>query len=205
MRRRSGWALAVGLVLLSGCAGWPARPEQPRVSLAGLEILELGVLEQRYRLALRVENPNPFPLPIAGLDYRVLLNERTFATGVSRRSVVIPGFGTRVIEVEVTSNLLRIAAHLQDLARAEEPLLRYRLAGRIRLRGRALTLPFDYSGEVRLSPGGRSGLRPDSRQRARAATTLSRRSRSRSHSASAARTEPSADSSAATWRRSLKA
>lgn len=63
--------LLLVLVSLSGCAYLPSGTEPPRVHLVGLQLTQVDVFEQRYRLRLRIQNPNDFALNIRGLDFRV--------------------------------------------------------------------------------------------------------------------------------------
>ena len=141
------WLLVIVSPLFS-CAVIPIQPEPPHISLVDLKPLDMGLFEQRYRLRLRIQNPNSFALPITGMDYTLYLNDREFAQGVSPNSTTIPGLGERVIEVDVVSNLAR--AFEQLLAWGIEDGLRYRLAGGLRLQRTAVRLPFEYQGEISL-------------------------------------------------------
>jgi LEA14-like dessication related protein len=66
----------LGLVWLAAYSNLLERPEPPRVSLAGLEIVDANLFEQRYALRLRLQNTNDMTLSITGLDYEVFLNDR---------------------------------------------------------------------------------------------------------------------------------
>ena len=142
------------LLALSACATLTARLEPPRVSLAGLELTELGVFEQRYRLRLRVQNPNDVALPITGMAFRLDLNEREFAHGVSDGKVTVPAFGEAELDVTVTSTLAGLVDQLQRLGRGESDRFAYRLSGLVRLARPAMNYPVDYRGEIGLAPAG---------------------------------------------------
>lgn len=71
------------MLLLNACATLMQQFDPPYGNLAGLELKELGLLEQRYLLKLRVQNPNSVPLPIAGMNYDLAINNKKFARGVS--------------------------------------------------------------------------------------------------------------------------
>ena len=149
--------LFTSVALLCACAGLLNRPEPPNIYLTDVQMLDMSLFEQRYRLRLRVQNPNDFPLPISGMNYTVEINGRDFAEGVSPRSVTIPAFGEEVIEVDAVSNLARVVDQVLDFGR--EQSLRYRLSGSLRLdRTGIARLPFDYQGELSLGSGfGRGG------------------------------------------------
>lgn len=153
-RRSLLWltALAVTVLGLAACASLSQRLEPPRVSLAGLELEEVGLFEQRYRLRLRVQNPNDVELPIAGMVFSLYLNEAEFANGLSDRQTTVPAFGEALIEARVTSSLGGVIEQLQRLSRAEEAQrFSYRLAGHARLSHRSARYPFEYRGEIDLT------------------------------------------------------
>lgn len=152
MRFYSPWLLALLVVAMmtSGCAHLLNRPEPPRVTLSGLSLAGADLFEQRYRVRLRVQNPNPEPLPIQGLQYAIFLNDQRFATGVSGKSVTVPAFGERVVEVKGASSMLDLIGQLRSL---DAEAIRYRLEGGMRLVDHSLSLPFEHKGEVSLYGG----------------------------------------------------
>lgn len=140
------WTL---LATLSGCAGLTEKPQSPRVSLSNINILELGIFEQRYGLSLRIQNPNSFALPLAGMSYQLYINDESFAQGVSNDHVTIPAFGEEMVEVNVVSNLGQLAKQLTDIGSQPRPLLQYRLDGQVKLDNFVRSIPFSYAGEVK--------------------------------------------------------
>ncbi|EAR21803.1 LEA type 2 family protein, partial [Nitrococcus mobilis] len=93
--RRAVWGgLALVLVVaVAGCAGLYQYADPPRVTLAGIRILDLNLFEQRYQLALRVQNPNRFDLPIERMSYTLEVNGSEFAHGVNNQKNTIPALG----------------------------------------------------------------------------------------------------------------
>jgi LEA14-like dessication related protein len=141
--------------LTAGCSGLRGRPEPLEVSLANMNILQVGLFEQRYLLQLRIQNPNDFSLPIKGMKYQLYLNEKIFARGVSGNSVTIPGFGEALVDIEGISNISGILDQLYEMGEGGKDVLHYRLSGSARLGNQPLSIPFEYKGEIRLPvPGG---------------------------------------------------
>lgn len=140
------------LAALAGCAGLLQRPASPHVTLADLQVLEIGLFEQRYRVELRIQNPNDHPLAVRGMDFSLDLNGRDFASGVTPRAFSVPAYGEQRVAVDVVSNLARVFEQLRDLGRAQTRLLSYRLAGNLHLADSPLRLPFQYAGELSLAP-----------------------------------------------------
>lgn len=146
-------ALLVLLVLgMSGCASLLQRTVAPRISLIGVELISAGVFEQRFRVQLRIQNPNDFALPITGLDYTLDLNGQRFASGVSHRPVTIPAYGEGQLVTTISTSLGSLFQQLQQqLGGGQAPGLRYRLKGRLRLEHHVFTLPFEYQGDIKLN------------------------------------------------------
>lgn len=145
--------LLILLFGLTGCATLTQHMEPPRVSLAGLELEQLGLFEQRYLVRLRVQNPNDVSLPIAGMNFRLFLNDEEFASGLSNQQVTLPGFGEELVDVRVTSNLTRVIGQLQTMGQSGASSFNYRIAGHVKVLHRAIRYPFEHSGEVDLATG----------------------------------------------------
>jgi len=150
----SGFVLMVGL---ASCSALTSKPESPRVTLVGLKLISVELLEQRYQVSLRVKNPNAFELPVRGIDFRLDINGQTFADGVSNQSVDVPAYGENVIELEVSSNLLQVFRQFQLLQESESPGFEYRISGSMATGVYGQKLPFDVSGELQLPESKRSG------------------------------------------------
>ena len=146
--------LALLAGLLSGCAGLDAYREAPRVSLVSIQPKQMGVLEQRYGLQLRIMNPNDAALPVEGMQYSLEINDREFAYGVSRQPVTIPAYGEAVLDVDVVSNLLSVLQQLQESNTGKQQSLKSRLSGSLSLEKSLGKLPFDYHGELNYLPAG---------------------------------------------------
>lgn len=140
--------LLLAVFALAGCAGVPRATEPLKISLSDLTLLEVGLIEQRIGLKLRVLNPNAFDIPIEGLTYQLTLNERPFAEGVARPQAMIPAYGEAVIETEAVSNLAHIVRQLEAMQQAGA--LRYRLQGKADLGGYRGRVPFVMDGEIAL-------------------------------------------------------
>lgn len=136
--------------LMLGCASLGERREPPIVNLAGLEMGEMTLFEQRYRLQLRVQNPNDVELPISGLHCTLVINDREFANGVSDASVTVPRFGEALLSIEVVSDLRRVIAQLRDRDSQPVDSITYRLSGKLALQNSPFPVPFDYYGEFDL-------------------------------------------------------
>lgn len=133
--------------LLAACAGLGGLSQKPEISLAGLDLVEFGLFEQRFAIRLRIRNPNDVDLPISGLAFDVELNGQHFATGVSDRAVTVPRLSEAVLEVTATSNLGSVLRQIRELQKCGRDRVDYRMAGRISLDGIG-SIPFERKGDV---------------------------------------------------------
>lgn len=152
----SSWFLT-GILLIQGCAGLD-KMEAPSVNIADIHLQDATLLEQRYRLQLRIQNPNQVPLQIDGLSYELEINGKPFSKGLSNKSVTVPRYASELLEVEGTSNLFDIVRQVMDLQKGLANSVQYHLKGKLGLQNGG-RVPFDYQGEIELpntSPGSSS-------------------------------------------------
>jgi len=135
-------------VILSGCAAMQDSLEAPYVTLTDLRMLDMTLFEQRYGLKIRVQNPNPVELPITGMNFRLDINDTELGRGVSDQAVTVPAYGEAVVEIKLTSNLIRIFDQIRGLESGKGQSLRYHLSGGLSLANQMSKLPFDYQGEI---------------------------------------------------------
>jgi len=145
--RPTRW-LALAMVALSACTSITRDTVAPKFSLADLQPLESTLVEQRFRIGVRVTNPNDHPLRIRGGDADLTINGIPFASGVTDQDTRIDAFSDEVVYVTATTNVGRLLEQLGRLA--ERRALQYRLKGRLKIDALPVAVPFDETGEIRL-------------------------------------------------------
>ena len=159
--RRVRWTLLWTALTLSavGCAGLGKPLETPRINLANIQVEETTGLETAFTVQLRVFNPNEKDLQITGINCDLELNDRHFATGVSKTSVTIPSYDSDLVAITFYSNVFSMIRSMMSLPQQDE--LSYRLKGKLRLGDETTmlrTLPFRSEGTMSLedfAPGRR--------------------------------------------------
>lgn len=141
--------------LLGGCAMVKKYSDMkpPRVTLSNLSVLDMTLFEQRFQVALRLQNPNDFALPITGLDYELQLAGQEFAHGVTTERITIPANGEVVVQLPVVTNLMDSVNLVRRLTGHLSEALSYSITGHISVAGVPLSLPFAYTGELQLGGG----------------------------------------------------
>lgn len=143
--------LCLSLALFSGCATF--QPEPPEVRLADLAIERIGLFEQRYRIGLRMQNPNDRALDIESLRFDLALAGRSFADGVAAGGFTLPAGGEERVEVVVSSDLGSVLDLLSDWVSGNRALP-YRLSGEARLAGWGISVPFAREGRLEMPSDG---------------------------------------------------
>ena len=141
-------ALAIVVTLLGGCA---APLQKPEVSLAGVELVGIGLVEQRLLLKLKISNPNDVDLPVKALSFDLDFEGQPFAKGAAEQPVTIARHAEAPLDVKVVSRLGDVLKQLN--AARQNGKLGYRVHGRVEFSGSAgpTSVAFDRSGEVSLS------------------------------------------------------
>ena len=140
------WTIVVAL--LAGCA---APLQKPDVSVAGVELVGIGLVEQRLLLKLNVSNPNDVDLPVKALSFDLELDGQPFANGAAEQPVTIARHAEAQLAVKVVTRLGDVIKQLK--AARQNGKLGYRIHGRVELESSAgpTRVAFDRSGEVSLS------------------------------------------------------
>lgn len=134
--------LAAGLVMLI------RRLQPPDVKLTSVRPDQLRAGEQRLRVGLRVQNPNPIPLPVLNMTYQLWLEERPIASGDADLRRRVPARGEADMEVMVTGDAGHLARTLPKLALTPQPW-RYRLEGTVAVLP-TLRVGYRHVGEIDL-------------------------------------------------------
>ncbi len=102
-------AIIVVLLALAGCSSSPeADFVSPQVSLVNLEQRGGTGIQQRYRVTLRIQNRNTFPLSISGYLVNLSLNGNVVADGVNNSAMVLPGLAEELVVVDTTTNAIQL-------------------------------------------------------------------------------------------------
>lgn len=134
MTRILSLLLCFGLLSgLTGCSAWITGDfKDPKVQLLRVEVIKAKLIEQKFVLHFRIDNPNAMSLPVRGLEYSVYLNEVKLAEGESESWFSVPGHGHQVFKVPVRTNLWRHARRIvKALEKPDEPI-RYSLSGEVK-------------------------------------------------------------------------
>ena len=114
----AGTLSLLAIAAISACAGSGSLISSPQVSLTGIEITSADFNSQTFLLSFDVNNPNPFPLPIKSVRYRVRLGEQQFASGETQGNFTVPSEGNGAFAISVQLDLLKTSSNISSLIRS---------------------------------------------------------------------------------------
>jgi len=142
-------ALLAGSVIITGCAKPGRRLEPPRVNLAHIQVQEIKLFETVLKIELRVFNTNEVALNVNGIDCKLELNGKKFASGVSDTTTVIPAFRSALVPMMLYSSVIDVFQGVIKSRGAKE--MKYTVKGRVHISGGFLlppVVPFETEGSI---------------------------------------------------------
>ena len=148
LRRAACLLLAVGL--LAGCAGLGTKLESPKVSILGVQTLTTDMFAQKFKVRLKVENPNDLELKVTGLEYQILLMGDSFAEGNSTDRFLLPAKGEAEFDMNVTTNFVSSLGRLiSRVGGGKLENVDYEIVGTVYVdKGMLKKIPFSNKGKV---------------------------------------------------------
>lgn len=118
-----------------------------------MDAVEFGLAEQRFRIGLRIFNPNDFRLSVKSLNYEVKINDVELGRGGIQNPVTLPARGDTVVHVEMVGRLLGFLTELGRMVDEHTDRLTYSLKGDLLLERPPIRIPFEKEGDFRLPSG----------------------------------------------------
>ena len=108
--RRVLWVLSAGAVLLSACAAMHL--QAPDITPTAVELVDVALDQQRFKVTLHVQNPNDRALPIKSVKVALEIEGVEVGRGESTEPFNVPAHGETDFDMIVTTN---VASSLPDL------------------------------------------------------------------------------------------
>jgi len=146
-------AIGALAVLLVGCKTLGPDLQAPSLSLVGVQVLSTDMFAQKFKVRVRVENPNDLELPVRGLEYQIILMGDSFAEGTSNDAFVLPALGEAEFDMTVTTNFMSSFARLLSrMGGGKLEDVEYEIVGKVFVdKGMLRKIPFSHRGTVDFS------------------------------------------------------
>jgi LEA14-like dessication related protein len=149
--------LALSLVAtgLCSCASTDTLISSPTVNLTSVELTAISLKRQTFNLGFDVDNPNPFPLPVKAVEYRVLFDDERFAGGETTGRFTVPARGQDAFVISVDLDFMSTANQFASLLRKGVPeQVNYELQGNLTVDiPFARPVPFSSTGVIDVDGG----------------------------------------------------
>lgn len=134
-------------VALAACAF--AHFEAPHLSVVKVDMVDSDILSQRFKVRVRVQNPNDRALPVRGISLKLELAGEQFGDGVSGEEFTVPAFGEAEFDMLLTTNLASaVMRYIGKKDKGADSVV-YRMSGKVDLKsGLMRSIPFSDTGKL---------------------------------------------------------
>ena len=140
-------------VVLAACTTLGPDLRAPQLEVLAVQMLSTDMFAQRFKVRVKVQNPNDLELPVRGLEYTILMMGDSFAEGMSDQAFVLPALGEAEFDMLVTTNFVSSFGRL--LSRVQGGKLEnidYEITGKVMVdKGMVRKIPFNHRGTVDFS------------------------------------------------------
>ena len=144
---RTVTGLLVMLIALSGCATMGSDYEEPTVSLTSFRALPSESMSPEFEVGLRILNPNPHDLELAGIVYTISLDGQEVIKGVGKDFPVIEGYSQEDVTLTAGVQLLSGIRLISRLMQNNTQTLHYEFNAKLDLTGMYPSIRVSESGE----------------------------------------------------------
>ncbi|MHC8360424.1 LEA/WHy family protein [Pseudomonas sp. LS2P72] len=117
---------------LGGCASWFGEDlREPQVHLAKVEVVQAKLMQQKFLLHFRVDNPNDSDLTVRGIEYRIHLGDMLLTEGEHEHWFTVGPKRSAYFKVPIRTNLWPKVRDLVKLLKKPEQPIPYRLEGEL--------------------------------------------------------------------------
>jgi LEA14-like dessication related protein len=130
------------------------RIREPRFSIVSIAIMQAELINTRFKVKVRIENPNPFPMTFSSFTYELYGHDRFWADGSEADVYIIPENGKAEEDLFLVMNFINMQRNLLDQVIAMRNV-RYRFTGKAEIGTGVEYLPsfttaFDIQGDSKV-------------------------------------------------------
>ena len=124
-------------LLLAACTLFAPKFEKPSLSVVSVSLAGGNLLQQNFRVTLRIHNPNDRTLPIKAVNADLHVGGEPIASGSMDHPFTVAALGDTDVDVTVKANMALALLNLSQHADHRDQGIAYELSGEV-----ALDLPF---------------------------------------------------------------
>jgi len=124
-------------MLLAACALFAPKFEKPDLSVVSIKMVGGNLLQQNFRVTMKIHNPNDRTLPVKGLTADLRVSGEAIASGAIDRPFTVAALGETEFDLTITANMVLALLKLSQHAENHSDNVPYELTGAV-----AIDLPF---------------------------------------------------------------
>ncbi|GHV93689.1 hypothetical protein AGMMS50293_00090 [Spirochaetia bacterium] len=129
---------------VSVSAAFP-RIREPQFTITSIAIMQAELINTRFKVSLRIDNPNIFPVALSSFGYELYGEGRFWADGEEREVLYIPAQSSSETNLFLMMNFINMKRQLLDDVLAMR-LVRYRFTGEVEVGTGVSWLPSFHMG-----------------------------------------------------------
>lgn len=149
-KRILGVFTLVMLLMVSGCATLPNLLKDPSIALESVSLANNNLLSPRFKLVLRVTNPNSIALPIKGMSYAITIQGVDLFSGATDEVPHIAAYSDTLLTLELGTDIIKAGNLLRLLLDKSINTINYNLGAQIDLSGIPASFTINEAGEIDL-------------------------------------------------------
>jgi LEA14-like dessication related protein len=145
--------LLATLFALASCSTLGSKLEPPTFDLTGVQMTSGDMFSQRFKLHVKIQNPNDIEVPVESIEYTLFLMGDRFGEGVTEYPFVLPARGEAEFDMMLTTNFVSALGRLVSrMGGGKLENVEYEITGKLHLeKGLMRTIPFNHKGLVNFS------------------------------------------------------
>jgi len=149
-RLSAGLLVTLLIMALGACSTVSSKFQAPDVQVMSVQILSSDMFAQKFKVRLKLENPNKIELPVRGLEFDVLLMGDRFAEGSSADQFILPARGEAEFDIAVTTSFVSSFGRLiSRVGGGKLNNVDYEIVGKVFVdKGMLRKIPFNHRGTV---------------------------------------------------------
>jgi len=144
--------LACTVLLLAACSSLGPKLTAPTVDVVSVQMLSTDMFAQKFRVRLKLQNPNDLELKVASLQYQIMLMGDPFAEGASVEQFLVPAKGEAEFDMNVTTDFVSSLGRLiSRMGGGRLENIDYEITGTVTVDKGIVhnyKIPFDHKGKV---------------------------------------------------------
>ncbi|WP_456381699.1 LEA type 2 family protein [Hydrogenimonas sp.] len=113
------------VLFLGGCSALPTKKPELSVSVNSFTMVPGSGMVPGFEIGLHVVNTSPVEIDIAGIVYRIYLQDREIVTGAAHDLPKIPAYGESDIEVTGTPDIFETLGFFRDMMSGKRERIDY--------------------------------------------------------------------------------